>query len=53
MALYGVFYQTGIFPPNGEPLYTMQCVTGSELEAIEETEKLVHAGKRAWYEQIQ
>ena len=53
MALYGVFYQTGISQLNGELLYTMQYVTGSEPEAIWVTEKLVHVGKRAWYEQIQ
>ena len=45
MALYAVYYQTGVSPLDGEPLCTVCLITQSE--------ELTKAGLTAWYDQIQ
>lgn len=53
MALYAVYYQTGISPLDGEPLYTVCLITQSEAAAIDKEQELTKAGLIAWHDQIQ
>lgn len=53
MALYAVYYQTGVSPLDGAPFCTIDFVTKSEAAAIAKQQELTDAGLVAWYEQIQ
>lgn len=53
MALYAVYYQTGISPLDGAPLCTIDLVTQVEATAIAKQQELTDAGLVAWHEQIQ
>ena len=65
MALYAVYYQTGIqchvhlsyqtgvSPLDGEPLCAVCLITQSEAAAIAKEQELTKAGLTAWYDQIQ
>ena len=54
MALYAVYYQTGVFAPfDGAPLCTIDLVTQVEATAIAKQQELTDAGLVAWHEQIQ
>ena len=54
MALYAVYYQTGVSPlDGGEPLCAVCLITQSEAAAIAKEQELTKAGLTAWYDQIQ
>lgn len=53
IALYAVYYQTGVSPLDGEPLCTVCLITQSEAAAIAKEHELTKAGLTAWYDQIQ
>lgn len=53
MALYAVYYQTGVSPLDGAPLCTIDFVTQFEAAAIAKQQELIVVGLVAWYEQIQ
>lgn len=53
MALYAVYYQTGVSPLDGAPLCTIDLVTQVEATAIAKQQELTDAGLGAWHEQIQ
>lgn len=53
MALYAVYYQTGVSPLDGEPLCAVCLITQSEAAAIAKEHELTKAGPTAWYDQIQ
>lgn len=53
MALYAVYYQTGVSPLDGTPLCTIDLVTQVEATAIAKQQELTDAGLLSWYEQIQ
>ena len=53
MALYAVYYQTGVSPLDGAPLCTLDLVTQSEATAVARQQELTKAGLTAWYDQIQ
>ena len=53
MALYAVYYQTGVSPLDGAPLCTIDLVTQVEATAIAKQQELTDAGLVAWHEQIQ
>lgn len=53
MALYAVYYQTGVSPLDSAPLCTIDLVTQVEATAIAKQQELTDAGLVAWHEQIQ
>lgn len=53
MALYAVYYQTGVSPLDGEPLCTVCLITQSDDAAIAKEHELTKAGLTAWYDHIQ
>ncbi len=53
MALYAVYYQTGVSPLDCEPLCTCDLITQSEAAAITREQELTKAGFIAWHDQIQ